>query len=418
MRMKRFFLSILLIFVLLLGVPTASAAEGDDLVCQMLNYYQHYQEDGWTDILWLLEQLEAINPQRANQWRALMDSWVQINHVDVEQSSLPQGLPQDDSLCIVVMGYQLGAKGSIQPELEGRLQIALAAAKQYPNAFIMVTGGATSSGSGATEAGRMADWLVQNGIPSQRILQENQARTTEENAIYGMKLLKSDYPQVRHLAIVTSDYHMIRSHLVFAGRQTEVGGDIIDIVGHASYDTTKSTVVSIDNQADIIALMVGQDIDNLKKPTLTKATTLSIQCNGTFAENQMLALTATATYENGFTRDVTDDIVVSGFDSQTPGPQTVTISYTENGKTLTNTISISVTPVEKQNDPTEPQSAPQEESPTVSEPVAKERPELKWLAGLAVALLILVLVLISELRQQYLRRQRKKRRQKKTMNLE
>ena len=60
MRIKRFFLSILLIFALLLGVPTASAAEGDDLVCQMLNYYRHYQEDGWTDILRLLEQLEHL----------------------------------------------------------------------------------------------------------------------------------------------------------------------------------------------------------------------------------------------------------------------------------------------------------------------------------------------------------------------
>lgn len=415
MKIKRFFLALLLIFGLMTGAPEVRATDADDLVCEMLNYYQHYQEDAWTDIQWRLQQLEAVNPQRAAQWRALMDSWVQINHIDFSQDTLPDGLPQDDSLCIVVMGYQLGAKGSIQPELEGRLKIALEAARKYPNAYILVTGGATSSGSGATEAGRMADWLIQNGIASQRIIQENQAFSTEQNAIYGMKLLKSDYPQVRHLAMVTSDYHMIRSHLVFAARQTEVGGEIIDIVGHACYDTDNSTTVSYANQAAIIALMVGQDIEDMDKPVLTKLTGLSVQCAVHIEQAQVLSLTAIAKYENGFTREVTDHIAVTGFDPQTPGPQTVTVSYTENGETMRNTIGISVSPAETQPQPTEPQSAPTQ--PEAETPSA-EIPELKWLGILAAALAVLLLLLIYELRQKYLRRKRRKNRIRKKMDLE
>lgn len=421
MRIRRFLVSIILVFSLLVGVPTAQASSTKDITGQLLNYYQHYQEDAWADIQALLAQLEDLDAERAKQWKNLMESWVQINHTDLTQDTLPGGLPGDDSLCIVVMGYQLGAKGSIQPELEGRLQIALTAAHQYPNAYILVTGGPTSADSGATEAGRMADWLVQKGISSQRIIQENQAYSTEQNAIYGLKLLKNDYPQVRHLAIITSDYHMIRSHLVFAGRQAEIGGEINDIVGHACYQTSNSTVMSPALQAELLALMLGQDIEDLKKPALSKLTGLTVHAESILIENEILTLTATAEYENGFTREVSDGIMITGLDITAPGPQTIKASYTENGVTLTNTIGITVVPAETEAAPDETTPLSQEDntdSISVSEAVPKKNSGLIWLVVLAVVLVLLLVVLIWELRQQYLRRQRKKRRKIKKMNLE
>lgn len=421
MRFIRFLLSATLIFSLLTGAPAASAASADDITCQLLNYYQCYQENARTDIERLLQQLESVDAEEASQWRTLMESWRQVNQIDFSQDHLPDDLPDDDSLCIVVMGYQLGAKGRIQEELEGRLKIALTAAQQYPNAYILVTGSATGSGSSATEAGRMADWLIQNGVSSQRIIQETQAYSTEQNAIYGLKLLQSNYPQVRHLALVTSDYHMIRSHLVFAARQAEVGGEIIDIVAHACYGTVNSNAMSYTLQAELIAMMAGLDIEDLEEPTLSKLTGLTLSGSTSLEEDQALALTVTAEYNTGFTRDVTADTVFSGFDPDTPGTQIVNAAYTENGITAEGVVSVEVTASETEAAPTETSPGPTEEVSDILPNTAntpEEKAMFKWLIAIAAVLLILLLILLYELRQQHLRRQRRKRRKRKRMQLE
>lgn len=53
-------------------------------------------------------------------------------------------------------------------------------------------------------------------------------------------------------------------------------------------------------------------------------------------------MTVTATYENGNTADVTSKASFSGYDMSTAGTETVTVSYTENGVTKTNSYDITV----------------------------------------------------------------------------
>lgn len=49
-----------------------------------------------------------------------------------------------------------------------------------------------------------------------------------------------------------------------------------------------------------------------------------------------------ATYNSGYTKDVTVNAEITGFDSSKEGEQTVTVSYTENGVTKTSEFKITV----------------------------------------------------------------------------
>lgn len=176
---------------------------------QLLGYYCFYQEEASREIEQCLTKLEQEDPQSGALWRQIMADWDSINRAGYDtRRALHDGLPQDDSLCIVVFGYGLENDGSMKPELVDRLQLALNAAKQYPNAFVAVTGGATTGVDGITEAGQMAAWLRGNGVGEQRLILETQALSTTENAVNTYALLAREYPQVRQVAAVTSDYHV------------------------------------------------------------------------------------------------------------------------------------------------------------------------------------------------------------------
>ena len=175
-----------------------------------------------------LDALEAESPAEGALWRRIMTDWARLNEVGFEDHRvLPDDLPQDDSLCVVVFGYGLGADGSIQPELEDRLYVALNAARQYPDAYVAVTGGQTSEVAGVTEGGQMAAWLRAQGVAESRLIVEDQALSTTQNAANTYKLLTSAYPQVKTLAVVTSDYHVACAGVllqIWSDYQSQVNG--------------------------------------------------------------------------------------------------------------------------------------------------------------------------------------------------
>lgn len=175
-----------------------------------------------------LDVLEAESPAEGALWRRIMTDWARLNEAGFEDHRvLPDDLPQDDSLCVVVFGYGLGADGSIQPELEDRLYVALNAARQYPDAYVAVTGGQTSEVAGVTEGGQMVAWLRAQGVAESRLIVEDQALSTTQNAANTYKLLTSAYPQVKTLAVVTSDYHVACAGVllqIWSDYQSQVNG--------------------------------------------------------------------------------------------------------------------------------------------------------------------------------------------------
>ena len=180
------------------------------LVTDMVYAYRMQVEDRDRIIAADVSALKEHDAPLGEAWGGIMEYWDYADtRLALNYDRLPEDLPKDDSLCIVVLGFQLLPDGGMSQEMLGRCELALAAAKQYPNAFLAVTGGGTAVGNAAvTEAGVMARWFREQGIDESRIILEDRSSTTEENAKFTLKILTEQYPQIRSIAIVTSDYHV------------------------------------------------------------------------------------------------------------------------------------------------------------------------------------------------------------------
>lgn len=353
----------LALLVFLSGLPVRAAAEStDQLVQQLINYYHHYQDDAPLDRALILERIEALDPALAATWVNIMDFWSGVNGDMVFNSgTLPDGLPEDDSLCIIVMGYYLKSDGSMRDELYQRLQITLEAAEKYPNAYILCTGGGTgSSNHRITEAGQMANWLKKKGIDSDRIIVENQALSTIENATYGCALLYRDYPEVKHLAVITSDYHVYRSCLYFhvqsALEAYKSSVEPMKVVSNATCRVNPNASRDLDRQVEGVGMLTDLDVVDLSRPELTYLEKITVTGQTAYAPGDPLNLTVTAHYSNGYTRDVTAAAEFFGFDMTIAGPQTVSICYDE----LIERFQIEVISYQVESAPTKIQPAPTE----------------------------------------------------------
>ncbi|MBO7252429.1 MAG: YdcF family protein, partial [Oscillospiraceae bacterium] len=185
MRIFRKIFSVILVFAILaFPVKTnAVSADTEDYVQRMIQYYLQYREAADDEIGILLDHLSETDPAQAQLWRKIMVSWAYHNsQMEMNTGILPDGLPNDDSMCIVIMGYGLRSDGTMREELIDRLVVGLSSALKYPNAYVAVTGGATSDVEGITEAGQMAQWLQERGISPDRIILEPKAMSTLQNA--------------------------------------------------------------------------------------------------------------------------------------------------------------------------------------------------------------------------------------------
>lgn len=180
------------------------------LVTDMVYAYRMQVEDRERIIAADVAALKEHDAPLGEAWGGIMEYWDYADtRLALNYDRLPEDLPKDDGLCIVVLGFQLLPDGGMSQEMLGRCELALAAAKQYPNAYLAVTGGGTATGNAAvTEAGVMARWFREQGIDESRIILEDRSSTTEENAKFTLKILIEEYPQIRSIAIVTSDYHV------------------------------------------------------------------------------------------------------------------------------------------------------------------------------------------------------------------
>lgn len=382
MNIRRKLLAVILALTMAFStVVTVSADESSDAfdcIQQMLNYYRYYQDDAATDIACQLYALSEIDPAKAQTWQSIMDYWHHANaDMTLYPDVLPNGLPQDNSLCIVVMGYALAADGSMRSELIGRLETAYASAEKYPNAYIVCTGGGTArDDKTVTEAGKMAQWLMQKGIDKDRIIVEDSAMSTVGNARNTCTILAQQHPRVTHLALVTSDYHLVRSCLLFHAQallSADKGAPLLCVAANAAYQTNRSGPESIAVQAEDLATLVKVPINGMPKPQLSKlehiTVTGSTQCNiGETPDLQIIAH-----YNTGLYRDVTKTAVTSGIDLATAGMQEASITYEENGVTVSATVQIE-TLVPETLPPTEAPTEVPTESPTEAPAAVQTEP--------------------------------------------
>lgn len=431
MHILKKLISLVLVFAFLTVLPLQVRAEPestDDLIRKIINYFQYYQGDAKTDYELLLSQMAQQDPALANTWSGILDFWIRVDQdMEVNKEILPDGLPEDDSLCIAVMGYQLNSDGTMRDELYERLHVTLASAEKYPNAYILCSGGGTASKKEkVTEAGQMAKWLIKKGVAEDRIIVEENALSTIENAKYGCSILYRDYPQVNTVAVITSDYHIFRSCLYFntqaALQAYELQKEPIQVLSNAVCRISPKAKSDLETQVEGMSIITGLDVEDMSKPRLSHLAGIQISGATQYEPGDELNLTVSAIYSSGYSREVTQGVTYSGFDFAKSGIQTVTATYAEGGLSASASIDICIGTDETAL------PAPPEETPAPAEPIPdataspEELPE-KPVPNLTVPLIfagvcILLLFILVPLKIRQIRRRRRRRRSRPAIKLD
>jgi uncharacterized SAM-binding protein YcdF (DUF218 family) len=123
---------------------------------------------------------------------------------------------------VVILGYGLRPDGTMRLILHTRVLAGLAVAAMFPQSPIIVTGGNPQNGN--TEAGQMSKMLRLYGIPRERIIVEDRANSTVQNARFAVPLAKQ--AGTSGIILVTSSSHQDRADGNFA----DAGGNVLATV--------------------------------------------------------------------------------------------------------------------------------------------------------------------------------------------
>ncbi|MFB9907976.1 YdcF family protein [Allokutzneria oryzae] len=127
---------------------------------------------------------------------------------------------------VIVLGAGL-IRGRVSALLRGRLDRArvvydsLVAGGREP---MIITSGGLGVHEERSEARAMADYLVEKGVPEDRILLEEESRTTLQNLRFSREIMVARKPDYR-CVVVTSNYHVLRAALLT--RRAGLNGQVV-----------------------------------------------------------------------------------------------------------------------------------------------------------------------------------------------
>lgn len=108
---------------------------------------------------------------------------------------------------IIVLGAQIRGR-VITGTLKRRLDKALVYLQKNAETLCIVSGG-QGRGEAVSEAQAMADYLIANGIAEERVILENQSKSTYENLVNCLEII--DEPEQDKVGIVTNNFHIYRA---------------------------------------------------------------------------------------------------------------------------------------------------------------------------------------------------------------
>ena len=114
---------------------------------------------------------------------------------------------------ILVHGCALIRGDVVSRILANRLDLALELYRVSGEKALLVVSGGQGDDETVSEAEAMARYLKEKGVPEERILLEDQSRSTEENLVNSLSLLAGRGGAGR-LALVTSGYHLYRCYWI------------------------------------------------------------------------------------------------------------------------------------------------------------------------------------------------------------
>lgn len=110
---------------------------------------------------------------------------------------------------VIVLGAGI-RKQEVTKDLSRRLDAAIRYYENNPSAVIVVSGG-QGHGEDITEALAMERYLVEKGIPKEKIIKEERSTSTVENFRYCKEILDGYFEGDYRVAFVTSDFHIFRA---------------------------------------------------------------------------------------------------------------------------------------------------------------------------------------------------------------
>jgi uncharacterized SAM-binding protein YcdF (DUF218 family) len=128
---------------------------------------------------------------------------------------------------VVVLGSGLTGGSRVPPLLASRLdrgRALYASQAARGNPPVMITSGGQGPRERLPEARAMADYLIQRGIPGDRVVCEERSRNTEQNLRFSKAIMRERIPGCR-CVVVTSNFHVFRAAIT--ARRTGVNGQVV-----------------------------------------------------------------------------------------------------------------------------------------------------------------------------------------------
>lgn len=145
--------------------------------------------------------------------------------------------------------------------------------------------------------------------------------------------------------MVTSDYHIPRGCLLYYSRLLlsayESHDKLLNIVSNAGYTSGHNGYESIVLQAYGITQIAGVGFST-DVPVLSQLKSINVLLSSEIYVGDNLNATVHAVYDNEYTREVTKDAEITGFNKDQVGQQTIHVSYTENDITVESDVVVSV----------------------------------------------------------------------------
>lgn len=116
--------------------------------------------------------------------------------------------PLVESDAIVVLGARVMPEGHLSTTLMHRMNKALSIYEQGYAEYIVTCGG-QGENEPVAEADAMAEYLIEKGVPEDRILRDTQSTDTVQNLTNAKALL--DERGLQSVIVVTSEYHLTRA---------------------------------------------------------------------------------------------------------------------------------------------------------------------------------------------------------------
>ena len=169
--------------------------------------------------MWILLTLAALAGLTGLAWAAGKPRWLLLPALLALLIAMGTAVffipPAETELCpdyAVLLGVGL-KNGQPTEELIRRMGLALEWLQQTPDTMLIVAGG-DPRGQGVTEASVMNTWLLEHGADPDRLLLEDQSRTTRENLLLSRELAKKQGLDTDRILILTSDYHQTRAQFL------------------------------------------------------------------------------------------------------------------------------------------------------------------------------------------------------------